>query len=249
MDISASPVLLPCPSFLVYSCPLTNFSKSWNFAFLKFKVLTSFFSWPIVGTESPPNMPHLHRCPYTTGMRPWNLGKWEWRFFWDGGAAYSRAAYPYTMTSSIKQKRRVAVTGNSLLRGMEGPVCWPDPTHKEVLPPWGPHKRQHQETCQPGMAHWLSVSVGFSDRQQWNPIKKAAEWRRTSGPWDNWSRDLEYKLYFVLPVAGNDGVRNRKIMQNNTWLRDWCDQQDFGVFDHRSVFTTPSLLATNKKGS
>lgn len=22
----------------------------------------------------------------------------------------------------------------------------------------------------------------------------------------------------VLPVAGNDGVRNRKIMQNNTWL-------------------------------
>lgn len=25
----------------------------------------------------------------------------------------------------------------------------------------------------------------------------------------------------VLPVAGNDGARNRKIMQNNTWLWDW----------------------------
>lgn len=54
-------------------------------------------------------------------------------------------------------------------------------------------------------------------------------------------------MYFVLPVAGNDGVRNRKIMQNNTWLRDWCDQQNFGVFDHRSVFTTPSLTANKQR--
>lgn len=29
-------------------------------------------------------------------------------------------------------------------------------------------------------------------------------------------------LSSVLIVTGNDGTRNRKIMQNNTWLWDWC---------------------------
>jgi len=31
-----------------------------------------------------------------------------------------------------KKKRRVIVTGNSLLRGTEGPICRPDPSHGEV---------------------------------------------------------------------------------------------------------------------
>lgn len=49
----------------------------------------------------------------------------------------------------------------------------------------------------------------------------------------------------VLPVAGNDGARNRKVMQMNTWLQDGCKQQHFVVFDHGSVYTTLSLLATS----
>jgi len=41
-----------------------------------------------------------------------------------------------------------------------------------------------------------------------------------------------------LPVAGNDEGRNRKTQQINTWLRDWCHQQNFGFFDHELVYTT-----------
>jgi len=35
-------------------------------------------------------------------------------------------------TASAKKKRRVIVTGDSLLRGTEGPICRPDPSHREV---------------------------------------------------------------------------------------------------------------------
>lgn len=44
---------------------------------------------------------------------------------------------PYIMPVSIKRKRKVVV-GNSLLRDTEGPVCWPDPSHREVCCFHGP---------------------------------------------------------------------------------------------------------------
>ena len=36
------------------------------------------------------------------------------------------------MTVLAKKKRRVVVVGDSLLRGTEGPICRPDPSHREV---------------------------------------------------------------------------------------------------------------------
>ena len=35
-------------------------------------------------------------------------------------------------TASAKTDRRVIVVGDSLLMGMEGPICTQDPTHREV---------------------------------------------------------------------------------------------------------------------
>jgi len=39
---------------------------------------------------------------------------------------------PCIMTAPTKKKRRVIVTGDSLLKGTEGPICQPDPSHREV---------------------------------------------------------------------------------------------------------------------
>jgi len=39
---------------------------------------------------------------------------------------------PRGTTASAKKKRRVIVIGDSLLRGTEGPICRPDPSHREV---------------------------------------------------------------------------------------------------------------------
>ena len=39
---------------------------------------------------------------------------------------------PRITTASAKKTRRVIVIGDSLLRGTEGPICRPDPSHGEV---------------------------------------------------------------------------------------------------------------------
>ena len=43
-----------------------------------------------------------------------------------------RRSAPCLKTASSRKERSVIVIGGSLLRGTEGPVCWPDPTRKEV---------------------------------------------------------------------------------------------------------------------
>ena len=43
-----------------------------------------------------------------------------------------RRSAPRLKTASSKKERRVLVVGDSLLRGTEGPICRPDPTHREV---------------------------------------------------------------------------------------------------------------------
>ena len=46
------------------------------------------------------------------------------------------------------------------------------------------------------------------------------------------------------PVAGIDEGINRKSQQINSWLRDWCNEQNFGYFDHGLIYRTPGMLAT-----
>lgn len=43
-----------------------------------------------------------------------------------------RQLTPHLKSASTRKDRTVIVIGSSLLRGMEGPVCWPDPTRREV---------------------------------------------------------------------------------------------------------------------
>jgi len=49
-----------------------------------------------------------------------------------GGLPRTSQTAPRITTASAKKKRRVIVTGDSLLRGTEGPICRPDPSHREV---------------------------------------------------------------------------------------------------------------------
>lgn len=51
------------------------------------------------------------------------------------GLSRAGQANPHIKTYSIKKIRRVVVIGDSLLRGMEDPVCQPHPAHKEVWEP------------------------------------------------------------------------------------------------------------------
>ena len=47
-------------------------------------------------------------------------------------------AAPCILTASERRKRRVIVIGDSRLRGTEGPICRPDPSHREFCCLLGP---------------------------------------------------------------------------------------------------------------
>ena len=69
--------------------------------------------------------------------------------------------------------------------------------------------------------------------------------RRPEDLYDDKGSGAQLVFSTIPPVARNDEGRNRKSQQINTWLRAWCHLQNFGGFDHGSVYTTPGLLATD----
>ena len=44
----------------------------------------------------------------------------------------ARQSPSHLETASVRKERKVVVVGDSLLRGMEGPICNPDLSHQEV---------------------------------------------------------------------------------------------------------------------
>ena len=90
---------------------------------------------PGAAGASPLWLPHLPGCPCITVTR---LFKWNqvitrtmvplaWRVL-----LRSSWPMPCTKTAPIKKKRRVIVTGDSLLKGTEGPIYRPDPFLREI---------------------------------------------------------------------------------------------------------------------
>lgn len=64
--------------------------------------------------------------------------------------------------------------------------------------------------------------------------------RETSGSWYSWLKESSV----LLPVTGNDYGRN--IDPANQYLPLSLVSQNFGFFDHESVYLTPILLATDR---
>ena len=71
---------------------------------------------------------------------------------------------PRITTASTKKKRRVIVIGDSLLRGTEGPICRPDPSHREVCCLPGARVRDVAKKLPglvwPSQKSWICVPVG-----------------------------------------------------------------------------------------
>lgn len=95
-------------------------------------------------------------------------------------------------------------------------ICQPDPTHREVCGLPGVWEREIIKKL-PSLVQPTLSSTGFSGRHQQGLKKKPVENQGgPSGPWDNWSWTTGAQVVFSSVLTGNDGERNRKIM--NTCL-------------------------------
>jgi len=127
----------------------------------------------------------------------------------------------------------VIVIGNSLLRGMEGPICQPDPTHREVCCLPGAWVRDISRKL-PGLIHppdhypLLTVQAGsdeVSEKSQ-RTIKK--DFKGLGQVVDG--TGVQVFSSSIPSVAGKDTERIQKTHLINKWLRLVQTQEFFFFF-------------------
>ncbi|KFP06528.1 hypothetical protein N300_02212, partial [Calypte anna] len=151
-------------------------------------------------------------------------------------------------TSPTKKRRRVVVVGDSLLRGTEGPICRPDPSHREVCCLPGARvrdisKRLPQLIQSSDYYPLLVVQAGSDDiiGRSTRGIKKdfKALGRLVDGS------GAQVVFASVPAVEGLNEERTRKTHLINRWLRDWCHRRNFGFFDHGANPKLPCVIRSD----
>uniref|UniRef100_A0A8B9DT06 Uncharacterized protein n=1 Tax=Anser cygnoides TaxID=8845 RepID=A0A8B9DT06_ANSCY len=146
----------------------------------------------------------------------------------------ARQPIPPIATSTVKKERRVIVMRDSLLKGTEGPICLPDPTHREVCCLPGARVRDFakkvKRLVQPTDYYPLLVFQAGNDEVATRSPRAIKRDFRALGRLLKRS-GAQVVFASVLPIGGID--TDKQTHHINTWLRDWCNQQNFRFFDHR----------------
>ncbi|KGL90143.1 hypothetical protein N301_00086, partial [Charadrius vociferus] len=153
---------------------------------------------------------------------------------------------PHLRISSTKKERRVIVVGDSLLRGTEGTICRPGPYHREVSCLRGARikdiQRKLPSLVHPSDYYPLQIfQVGGDEvatrslRAMKNDFRALGQLVKGSGA---------QIVFSIPPVEGVDEGINRRSQQINSWLRDWCIQQNFVFFGHGLIYRKPGMQGT-----
>ncbi|KFP05974.1 hypothetical protein N300_12226, partial [Calypte anna] len=151
-------------------------------------------------------------------------------------------------TTATKKRRRVVVVGDSLLRGTEGPICRPDPSHREVCCLPGARvrdiSRRLPQLIQPSDYYPLLVVQAGSDDIAGRSTKVIKKDFKALGRLVDGS-GAQVVFASVPAIEDLNEERTRKTNLINRWLRDWCHRRNFGFFDHGTTSVLPSVLKTD----
>uniref|UniRef100_A0A8C8RI01 C2H2-type domain-containing protein n=1 Tax=Pelusios castaneus TaxID=367368 RepID=A0A8C8RI01_9SAUR len=148
-------------------------------------------------------------------------------------------------TITPRRKRRVVVVGDSLLRGMEAPICRPDKASREVCCLPGARIRDVTEglsrIIRPSDYYpMLLIHVGTNDTARGDPLQIKGDYRALGARVKEFGAQVVFSS--ILPVKGRGPSRDRCILEVNAWLRRWCYQEGFGFLDHGMLFQEEGLL-------
>ena len=150
----------------------------------------------------------------------------------------------------LKRTPEVIVVGDSILRGIEGPICRPDPLHREVCCLPGAHVKDLTAKL-PALVRpkdyypLLVFQVGSDDITGRSPKAMKRDFRALG----KLVKGLRAQTVFssIPSVGGMDEKEYRRTQQMNLWLQDWCYRQGFGFFNHGLVYMASDLLALDGK--
>ncbi|XP_059579167.1 uncharacterized protein LOC132248816 [Alligator mississippiensis] len=136
-----------------------------------------------------------------------------------------------------KTKRKVFIVGDSLLRGTEGPICFP--LAREVCCFPGARIRDIAERIPKLLKptdHYpmLLIHVGTNDTARSTPSQVMRRYRDLGAGLKGLGAQVVFSS--ILPVSGYGLRRDRRICVVNQRLRRWCRQEGFGFHDHSPLF-------------
>jgi len=124
---------------------------------------------------------------------------------------------------------------DSLLRGIEAPICRPDREACKVCCLPGAKvrdvaKRVPQLVKSTDYYLLLLFHVGTNDTTSWNLGSIKEDFRALGVK----AKSIGAQVIFssILPVGGRGSARNRRVMSFNSWLCDWCRCEGFGFYDN-----------------
>lgn len=151
-----------------------------------------------------------------------------------------RQSTPHLKTASTKKERRVSVIGNSLLRRMEGPICQPILTCREVCCLLGTHvrdiSRKHLSLILLSDYYPLLIVQANSNEVAEKSLRTSKKDVKGLGQLVG-RAGVQDVLSSIHSVSGKDTDRSRKNLLINTWLRGWCSCKNFGFFFTMGWFT------------
>ena len=158
---------------------------------------------------------------------------------------------PSIKTSSIRKKQRVIVVGDSLLKGAEGPICRPDPLHREVCCLPGVRvkdvRKKLPSLVRPTDYYPLLLFQAGSDDFGSTSLRTLKKDFRALGRQVKGS-GAHTVLSSIPPAVGNNERLDIVGQWINTWLRAWCARQGFGFFDLGSICKSLRRLAADRSG-
>lgn len=137
--------------------------------------------------------------------------------------------------------------GDSLLKGTEGPICWPDATHRNVCCFLGARVRDIAKKVthlvRPTNYYPLLVfQAGNDELARRSPRAIKRDFRALG--WLVKGSGAQVVFASALPIGGIDV--DKQTHHINMWLRDWCNWHTFGFVDHGKVYVTLGLLAPDE---
>ena len=139
--------------------------------------------------------------------------------------------------------------GDSLLTGAEGPICRPDPLHREVCCLLGAQVKDVRKKLPSIVGPQITIPYCFF-RVGSNDIGRTSLRTRKKdfGALGQQVKGSGAQVMFssIPSVTENDEGVNMMGQWINTCPQAWHAQQGFGFFDLCLIYTRPGLMATNR---
>ncbi|XP_065418071.1 uncharacterized protein LOC135974370 [Chrysemys picta bellii] len=147
---------------------------------------------------------------------------------------------------TVARRRQVYVIGDSLLRRLDRPVTRADPENRRVCCLPGAKIRDVDLRLKrilkgAGKNPLIILHVGTNDTARFSLERIKGDYARLGKT----LKEIEAQIIFsgILPVPREGQQRADRIVRINSWLREWCYKEGFGMYGHWEAFGDRQLFS------